>query len=779
MGDAATTVPQLPFTPPTDEVRWFHPWGSVTESADGKCEVHLGGTLLGWFGRDDRDRSMRNILLVTLAGEPKMHLGRLADAFGITEQYLWELRKKASSGGPGAVMLSRMGGKSKVSEQKRRQLRRWFAEDVSPTEAFRRQGRHGKKLSRATISRERAKWLEEEKTAAAVSSAIAALPTENTVAVVGDDAVKSAQMLLRFDCVSAMSETDGVAVDNTDGTSGSIEEVANTADRTSTDAEAEADAANATAAPDESTPVLPQRSLPVRSNRNIQHLGTWLMMALAQRDGLHDAASAIAGDGDAVRIALDAAIASLSIGEGTVEGVRRLGTPTGPLLLRVGHMPTASGVRRRLWSIGEQGGAELLGQISARYVAANRAEDDDAAVFFVDNHLRPYAGKHVVRKSWRMQDKRVRAGSTDYYVHDEDGRPMFRIEVPSHDSLTQWLTPIAMRLRETLGADERILLAFDRAGAFPTELAGLRDAGFEAVTYERKPFPELPTTAFDRAVVIRGETYQAHEGRQTNLGDGRGRVRRISLRTPEGSQINLLAVSSAPLERLVAILLGEPDRDDASGRWQQENAFHHGVERWGLNQLDGRKVVEYPPDTIIPNPRRRRIERALRLVRAEEGRARCQLAALASDDRKRPRVEEDLRDAIERRVHLEMIRPLHPKRAKLEDTELAGKLVHHRGELKAVLDTIRIVCANAESDLASVLAQSLLRPAEAKKVVANVLSASGSVTVTDSAIRIRLAPAANRNERVAIEDLFATLNAWNLTMPGDRLNRRMEVSLQP
>jgi len=105
--------------------------------------------------------------------------------------------------------------------------------------------------------------------------------------------------------------------------------------------------------------------------------------------------------------------------------------------------------------------------------------------------------------------------------------------------------------------------------------------------------------------------------------------------------------------------------------------------------------------------------------------------------------------------------------------------VHHRGELKAVLDTIRIVCANAESDLAGVLAQSLLRPAEAKKVVANVLSASGSVTVSDTTIRILLAPAANRNERVAIEDLFATINEWNLTMPGDRMNRRMEVRLQP
>src|SRR5260221_3318136 len=105
---AAATVLQLPLTPPPHDIRWFHPWGSVTEYGDGKCDVHLCGTLLGWFGREDRDRSMRNVLLMTLAREPKMHLGRLASAFGITDEYLWELRKKAEVGGLGAVMLVRM-----------------------------------------------------------------------------------------------------------------------------------------------------------------------------------------------------------------------------------------------------------------------------------------------------------------------------------------------------------------------------------------------------------------------------------------------------------------------------------------------------------------------------------------------------------------------------------------------------------------------------------------------------------------------------------------------
>lgn len=829
--------------------------------------MHLGGTLLGWFCRDDRDRSMRNVLLVTLAREPKMHLGRLATAFGVTDRYLWVLRRKAETSGIGAVLLSRMGAKSVVSDQKRRQLRAWFAEGVTPTEACRRQGRRGKKLSRATISRERARWLAEataEKTVEAVAAVVGKLPTAETAqstmtsgdewqlelptaetaqsTTMGGDSLPSALATelvsppptgdavsqRELDSVGSSATTvttegesereivredsanESCAVDSNTACSdaegrydgdgrrateiaadaATCEPVTRTSDATSSSSGADGDGTRDEAveggessgySKDESVAVLPQRSEPIKSGRHVQHLGTWLLMALAKRDGLHDAVTAIAGEGDSNRIAVDAAVASLAIGEGTIEGVRRLATPTAPLLLRVGHTPTASGVRRRLWRIGEAGGGELLARVSERYVAEHSTSNDEPAVFLVDNHLRPYTGQQTLRKGWRMQDHRVCAGATDYYVHDEDGRPMFRIDVPSHDSLTQWLTPIATRLRDGLGADERILLVYDRAGAFPTQIAALRDAGFELVTYERRPFPELPVTAFDRVVMVRGESYLAHESSLKNLGDGRGRVRRIALRTPENTQINLLAISTEPLERLVAILLGAPERDDASGRWRQENGLKHGVERWGINQLDGRKVIAYPPGTIIPNPRRRRLDRALRLVRAEEGRARCELATLASDapTPRRERVEADLRDAIERRNQLLANRPSEPDRLAIEDSELADTLVHHRGELKNVVDTIRIVCANGESDLASILANSLSRPKEAKKVVANIFTAPGSVSVTDDEIRIRLAPAANLNEHAAMVDLFTIVNKWKLTMPGDRRSRPLCVTLQP
>jgi len=58
------------------------------------------------------------------------------------------------------------------------------------------------------------------------------------------------------------------------------------------------------------------------------------------------------------------------------------------------------------------------------------------------------------------------------------------------------------------------------------------------------------------------------------------------------------------------------------GCWCQGKGFKHGVERWGINQLDGRKTAKYLPDSVTPNPARRRLDRELRLTRVEEGKAR-------------------------------------------------------------------------------------------------------------------------------------------------------------
>jgi hypothetical protein len=367
-----------------------------------------------------------------------------------------------------------------------------------------------------------------------------------------------------------------------------------------------------------------------------------------------------------------------------------------------------------------------------------------------------------------MQDRRVLPGTSDYYIHDEDGCPVFRVAVPSHDSLSVWLPPLAQRLRDALGDDEQIVLAFDRAGAHAELLAALRDTRFDFVTYERAPFPELPTTAFT-PVTIAGEDVGLHEERQHNLGAKRGRVRRIAVRTEDGRQVNFLANSTLPAERLVEILWL---------RWRQENAFKHNVERWGINQLDGRGVENYAPGTIIPNPARRRLDRALRLARVAEGDARRELAHYPSGHPRHAAAEADLVDSLARQQNLLELRPFLPKHAAIENTELADTLVKHDGKLKTVIDVIRIVCANAETDLAVMLAPHMTRPREAKKLIANLFAAPATVVVTAHAVHVRLAPAANSAELAALQELLDALNQRSLILPSDlkRLPLRFDLA---
>ena len=196
-----------------------------------------------------------------------------------------------------------------------------------------------------------------------------------------------------------------------------------------------------------------------------------------------------------------------------------------------------------------------LGAAGTYLREAAAAASEAGPVFYVDNHMRPYTGKHVVRRGWRMQDKRVKPGTSDYYVHDEDGRPVLRICAPNHGALTDWLSPIAQLLRLALGAEETILLAFDRAGAFPEQMTQLRDGGFEFVTYERKPYPQLVAADFTEEVTLNGEKLRICDTRK-NLGNARGRVRRIAVRLPDGHQVNLLATSSRTAVELVEVMRG-------------------------------------------------------------------------------------------------------------------------------------------------------------------------------------------------------------------------------
>lgn len=689
-------------------------------------DILVGGILVATVG--PKDTALRNLLVAGLAEDPSIHLGQLARAFALVPESVRQIRRLYDAEGLPALLERRYRGKAprkRAAVESR--ARKLF--DAGRTVEEVHVSLKGK-VGRSTVGRIRQDWAR-EKEGAGDAAEVKALHASSPMA----------ELDLR--CPGMETSESATREDSGSGS---------------------ADAGAA-----EEARIRPR---PPESAELVQHAGTWLLIATVHALGLHARANAAAAgrvSETALRLALDAVVAALALGERCVEGVRRLATSSAASLLLATRAPSAPWARGVLGRFAaEGGGATLQLGMARQYLLTAKADADaEGPVFYVDNHLRPYTGKHVVRKGWRMQDKRVRPGATDYYVHDEDGRPVMRFTIPQHGALTEFLSPICETMRLAL-PEETILVAFDRAGAFPAQLSKLRDADFEFVTYERRPYALLAESEFTEQLSLDDEKLRWCEPREKNLGGGRGRVRRICVRTEEGRQVNLLANSRRPAPRLIEVM---------RGRWTQENGFKHANERWGINQLDGRTVIPYSPETIVPNPARRRLDHALNIWRVREGQARSELARLTSEHPRRAKVEDELRQALAEQKRLEELRPSTPVRALLSETELAGKLVHHELEYKLALDSVRIACANAESELATLLAPLLPRAAEAKKMLANLFAAPGRVSVGERVIAVTLRPAANKRDTEALTTFLAHVNARMLTLPGDQKARRLRFKI--
>jgi transposase len=586
------------------QIRWFGVHNCVQDRGPGEHDVYVGGNLIGSF-RDD-DIAQRDALMVLASTDKRVLDAAVGEAFGVSKATVQAVRAKFRRGGLRAIVnRRRRGAPEKVTPRRRAKVFELFEQGVSVRAA----SRAVKGLGYGSVQRLYVEWKAQQ-------TPPLAGPVENTDA--RSDAGGEPVDLF----TGTWEQDSGVSVAANENAG--VDESCGEADLGS---ECEPNAVEEEGLEAERSECTLEEVVP-DSDKQIQHAGAWIALAMLSALTVHGIAQRLRGTIGSVtlRVALDAVAAALVLREGCVEGVRRLATPTAAALLRARGAVTASWVRRVLHRFAEQAGATWhLALATVLAERASDARDDGRIVLYIDNHLRPYTGKFTVRKGWKMQDKRAVPGTSDYSVHDEFGRPLFRVDVPSHGSLTAWLRPIGRFVRDALEGTVKPLLVFDRGGAFPKEMAALRDEDFEFLTYERAPYPTLPVAMFDRnlELVLPSRPHcpiriAFTDAPAKNLRQQRGRVRRIALRMPDGHQINILTSSTLPAEELIPIQLQ---------RWgRQENQFKHGIERWGINQLDGRKVQPYPDGTIIPNPARRKLDRSLQLLRAGEGQLRRKLA---------------------------------------------------------------------------------------------------------------------------------------------------------
>src|SRR2546425_2075441 len=296
-------------------------------------------------------------------------------------------------------------------------------------------------------------------------------------------------------------------------------------------------------------------------------------------------------------------------------------------VLGLDRAPEVKTLRRKLTALARVGGADRLGRWLAAHRVAVRGEA--LGFLYIDGHVRIYYGKRRLPKAHAARRRLAMPATTDYWVNDQQGDPLFVVTAEANAGLVRMLPALLDDVRALVG-ERRITVVFDRGGFSPKLFAGLPRQGFALLTYRKGRVRRVPRRRFhEHAGTFDGREirYQlADQGVRLRHGL---RLRQVT-RLQDGHQTPILTSRRDLPAVEVAYRMFE--------RWRQENFFKYLREEFLLDALVDYHVEPDDPAREVPNPAWAAVDARLRAVRVEIARwqQRYGAAALTNPERARP-----------------------------------------------------------------------------------------------------------------------------------------------
>jgi transposase len=436
-------------------------------------------------------------------------------------------------------------------------------------------------------------------------------------------------------------------------------------------------------------------------------------------------------------------------------------------------------LRRKLTRLARLGGAGQLGYLLAKHRVALRGAS--LGFLYVDGHVRVYHGKRRIPKTHSTRTRMAMPATTDYWVNDQVGDPLFVVTAAANAGMVKMLPEILDEVRALLGK-RRLTIVFDRGGFSPKLFAKLV-TDFDILTY-RKGTPNLPDGDFaDHEGVIDGQqvAYRLADGEVTFL-DGKLTLRQVT-RLKNGRQTPILT-SRRDLSALeVAFRMFD--------RWKQENYFRYMREEFVIDALADYRFEPDDATREVPNPAWADADTQLHAARAVIARLQAEYgaAAIQNPDRRRPTMRgfkrahsvlaQQLREAMSTVDQLERKRAAIPRRIPVGQRE-GGVVIKLATERKHLMNVLKMLAYQAESDLATLLEPHFKRTDdEGRTLVHTLLASAADITVTDDELLVTLAPLSSAHRSIAVAAICDKLNATLTTFPGTKLFLRYQVAAPP
>jgi len=457
--------------------------------------------------------------------------------------------------------------------------------------------------------------------------------------------------------------------------------------------------------------------------------------------------------------------------------------PPGELGRIVGldRMPEVKTLRGKLARLASLKGSYQLGREIARQRIAERGKV--LGFLYIDGHVRAYHGKHTISKAYVTRMHLAAPASTDYWVNDQRGDPLFVVTADANAGMTRMLMPVLREVRELLGPRRHSTVVFDRGGWSPKLFQDLLAMGFDLLTYRKgrtRHIAEKRCTWHQARLDGRQVRYRLHD-QPVRFLKGKLRLRQVTRLTETGHQTPIVTSRWDLRAIVIAHRMFE--------RWRQENFFKYLREEYLIDALVDYQVEPDDPHRSVPNPVRKAVEKEMHTARVHLKKLRQSYGATAIDyfhgrsrtmaglEIKEKKIRAALDKTIDRIKKLKVRRASLPARVPLVDARKGQELVKLSTERKHLTNILKMIAYQMESDLVELVRPHYKRVEdEGRTLIQSALQDMADIEPTVDELRITLAPLSSPHRSRVLVALCEVLNKTNTLFPGTQLGIRYSVA---
>ncbi len=439
-------------------------------------------------------------------------------------------------------------------------------------------------------------------------------------------------------------------------------------------------------------------------------------------------------------------------------------------VLGLDRAPEVKTVRRKLTRFAALGGVETFGRLLAQRRVTTHGQA--LGFLYIDGHVRIYYGKRRIPKTHAARINAIAPATSDYWVNDQQGDPLFVVTARANASTTAMLPVMLAEIRKLIGK-RRVTVVFDRGGYSPKLWVKILAAGFDILTYRKGKWRKVPRRRFTEQCATFDDREVTYQLADQEVRVGKLRMRQVT-RRQDDHQTPVLTSRRDLSAVEVAYRMFE--------RWRQENFFKYLREEYLIDALVDHKIEPDDPLREIPNPKWAVADAKLREARAEI--TKLQRAAFLentldaiydSPQRRRDAVanlkarQRAVWAAVQRALRVAKRRDRIPKRVPVGNTtdQPIIKLATARKHLSNLL---KMVAYQAESELVRAVAPHYKRAQdEGRTLIQTALASAADIAVTPTELLVTLTPLSSPHRTRAIAALCEKLTATRTVFPGTRL----------